>query len=189
MSKPAMPKPPKWSFGEQACHQIFIFGGEINKIEIVKSKALSLKLSLHLVWISIDSQDHKVAQWIVDWNSRKQHRAHLKESDYLILQSCLYPWLALWIVPKYDLLLTISIFFKWDEHTRVTGHMLSATTINNPMSSTGLVVHLHTRDQAFCLGTQTWEGPLTFSTSDLAIQIFLGLFLFGDPRTWLSSFY
>ena len=36
----------------------------------------------------------------------------------------------------------------------ITGHILCATTINNPMTSTGLVVHLHTRDQA-CLGTQT----------------------------------
>jgi hypothetical protein len=39
-----MSKPPKQSFGEETCHQICIFGDEINKIEVVVSKAFEYHL-------------------------------------------------------------------------------------------------------------------------------------------------
>jgi hypothetical protein len=60
---------------------------------------------------------------------------------------------------------------------------------NNPMNSTGLVVHLHPQtNQALILRALFCIGPVTFSIKDFATQIGLGLLLLGGPRNVTLTF-
>jgi peptidoglycan/xylan/chitin deacetylase (PgdA/CDA1 family) len=67
--------------------------------------------------------------------------------------------------------------------------MLSASTVNNPMTPTGLVVHLHQQiNQASILRALLCIGLVTFSIKDFATQICLGLLLLGGPRNVTLTF-
>ena len=56
------------------------------------------------------------------------------------------------------------------EHLFFAGHVLSASTIEHPMFSTGLVVHLQNKNQVL-LGTQICLGPWRLVTKALGTQI------------------
>jgi hypothetical protein len=67
--------------------------------------------------------------------------------------------------------------------------MLSASTVNNLMAPTGLLVHLHEQiNQASILRALFCIGLVTFSIKDFATQICLGLPLLGGPRNVTLTF-
>jgi hypothetical protein len=66
---------------------------------------------------------------------------------------------------------------------------LSASTVNNPMAPTGLVVHLHEQiNQASILRVLFCVGPVTFSIKEFATQICLGALFLGGPRNVTLTF-
>jgi hypothetical protein len=67
--------------------------------------------------------------------------------------------------------------------------MLSASTVNNPMTPTSFVVHLHQQiNQASILRALFCIGPMTLSIKVFPTQICLGLLLLGGPRNVTLTF-